>query len=452
MSQTAFILILSADETDGERLKELLRERHGHSCIVVATPQDAVDSIRERAPDVVVADARIAGQPSAGPLVEALERHAPDAALFLIGEEQTLPVTRRLQIAALPAPVEREALVAPLAAAARKAVSEREDRLLNESIASQRTAAFEGIVGQSRPIRKLIERIRKAADNKLTVMILGETGVGKDLIANAIHRQSNRAARVFKALNCAGLNENLLESELFGHVRGAFTGADRDYKGYFAAADGGTLFLDEIGDMPLSMQAKLLRALDNREITPVGSTDTRKVDVRVICATHVDLAKLQAERKFREDLLYRLRGIVVQVPPLRERRDDIPLLADHFRQRANREHDRACPGISSEAMSYLLRYYWPGNVRELAALIEALVVETDERAIEADDLPEYIRGSREIVPIGAGGGFAGLTMAQIERIAIERTLQATNGNREQAAKLLDIGTRTLYRKIKEFGL
>jgi DNA-binding NtrC family response regulator len=452
MAQTAFILILTEDEAAGERLREALRERHGHSSVVVTRLADALDSIRGHAPDVVVADARVTGEPTARPLAELLDQAAPDGTLFVVGAEDELPATRHVHVTALTLPPEREKLVQPIATAARKAVAQREDRLLNQTIASQRREAFEGIVGQSRPIVRLIERIRKAADNKLTVLILGETGVGKDLIARAIHRRSARAARPFKSLNCAGLNENLLESELFGHVRGAFTGAERDYKGYFAAAESGTLFLDEIGDMPLTMQSKLLRALDDREITPVGSTDSRKVDVRLIAATHVDLLRAVAEKKFREDLLYRLRQWVIQVPPLRERREDIPLLADWFRQKANREHDRACPGISSEAMGYLARYYWPGNVRELAALIEATVVEVEDRQLESDDLPEYIRGSREIIPLGAGGGFAGLTMAQIERIAIERTLQATGGNREQAAKQLDIGTRTLYRKIKEYGL
>jgi transcriptional regulator with PAS, ATPase and Fis domain len=203
--------------------------------------------------------------------------------------------------------------------------------------------------------------------------------------------------------------------------------------------------------MPLSLQAKLLRALERREITPVGSTDVRRVDVRVIAATNTDLQRNVEDRKFREDLYYRLNQWVIDVPPLRERREDIPILADYLRQRANQTHNAGCDGISSEAMGYLAKYYWPGNVRELANVIEALVVEAGGRQIEAEDLPEHIRGSREIVPASAAG-MVGLTMAQVERLIIERTLQATGGNREQAAKILDIGTRTLYRKIKEYGL
>ena len=243
----------------------------------------------------------------------------------------------------------------------------------------------------------------------------------------------------------------MLESTLFGHVKGAFTGAMADRKGFFEATDGGTLFLDEIGDMPLNMQAKLLRALDRREITPVGSTEIRRVDVRLVAATNADLQRKIEEREFREDLYYRLNQWVIPVPPLRERREDIPLMADHFRQRANRVHGMSCEGISSAAMGVLTKYYWPGNVRELSNVIEAVVVEVEDRPIEVEDLPERIRGGSELVPASAGG-MVGLTMAQVERLMIERTLQATGGNREQAAKVLGIGTRTLYRKIKEYGL
>jgi DNA-binding NtrC family response regulator len=243
--------------------------------------------------------------------------------------------------------------------------------------------------------------------------------------------------------------KNLLESSLFGHVKGAFTGAVSDRKGFFEAADGGTLFLDEIGDMPLTMQAKLLRALERREITPVGSTEVRRVDVRVIAATNVDLHKGVEGKRFREDLYYRLNQWVIRVPPLRARRDDIPVLAVHFLQQANQTHGVECPGLSSEAMEMLTRYSWPGNVRELANLVESLAVEVENRRIEVTDLPDHVRGPNEIVPISAG---MVPTMAQLERMAIERALQASGGNREQAAKMLDIGTRTLYRKLKEYEL
>ena len=450
MAQTAFILVLTDDEAAGLRLREVLRSKYGHICNVVTSLPAALDSIRTRAPDVVLTQANLNGTAAVGPLSELLDSLARDAVLLVVGGRD-LPAVRHIQIASLPDTLDVDAHAQAVSTAARRAVARRADRLLKESIAEQSYSAFEGIVGVSPAIRRIIDRIKKAARNKLTVLILGETGTGKDLIAEAIHNQSDRTSKPMKSVNCAGLNENLLESELFGHVRGAFTGAVSDRKGYFVAADGGTLFLDEIGDMPLSMQAKFLRALERREVTPVGSTDVRRVDVRVIAATNTDLQHSVEEHKFREDLYYRLNQWVIEVPPLRERREDIPILADYLRQRANKSQGGSCEGISSEAMSYLAKYYWPGNVRELANVLEALVVDAENRQIEGDDLPERIRGSHEIVP-AAASGMVGLTMAQVERMIIERTLQATGGNREQAAKILDIGTRTLYRKIKEYGL
>ena len=450
MPRTAFILIVTADETRGQRLREALRIRAGHSCRVVGSMDDALDSIRQRAPDVVIADAQLAGQAAAPLLAAALNERAREAALFLVADGELSPADRAVAAGVLPTAAAPESWVDAVSRAAGAAVTRREDRLLQQSLTATPPEAFEGIVGVSTAIRHIIERISKAARNKLTVLILGETGTGKDLIAEAIHKRSDRAAKAFLPMNCAGLNENLLESHLFGHVKGAFTGAVTDRKGYFEAADGGTLFLDEIGDMPLPMQAKLLRTLERREITPVGSTEVRRVDVRVIAATNSDLSRQVEQRTFRDDLFYRLNQWVIRVPPLRERRDDIPVLALHLLQRANATHGVKCPGFSSAALECLARYIWPGNVREMANVIESVVVEVESRAIELDDLPEYIRGRRDIVPVT--GGMVGLTMAQVERLMIERTLQATSGNREQAAKMLDIGTRTLYRKIKEYGL
>ncbi len=449
MSETAFVLILTADEEAGQRLREILRERFEHSCSVVTELDAALKSIRARTPDVVVTPAELEGEPAAVLLAEQLAQLSQDATLGVFGDAKP-PEIAHPYVALIKPGDDVDQFAKAVDKLAGQAVGRRADRLLQANLDEQRDAVFEGIVGVSPGIRRIIERIRKVAPSKLTVLITGETGTGKEVIAEAIHRVSDRSHRPLMALNCAGLNENLLESELFGHVKGAYTGAFADRKGYFVAADGGTLFLDEIGDMPLTMQAKLLRALERREITPVGSTEVKRVDVRVIAATNADLHQKVDDKEFREDLYYRLNQWVIELPPLRERREDVPLLADHFRRRANREHGLSCEGIASEAMALLSKYYWPGNVRELANVIEAAVVEVSERRIEVDDLPERVRGSREIVPTAAG--MVGLTMAQVEKMMIERTLQATGGNREQAAKILDIGTRTLYRKIKDYGL
>jgi DNA-binding NtrC family response regulator len=453
MAQTAFILILAKDEAQGQRLHDLLRQKHGHSCRVVTTLNDALSSIRARLPDVVVAVTPIDGQDTSEPLVALLDSLAPDATLLALGDDGPPPVLqpKRVRYQPLQSPADGSDLVGPIGAAASAAVARRDDRLLKQSVAATTIEAFEGIVGTSPQMQKIVERIRKAARNKLTVLILGETGTGKDLIARAIHNQSDRSRKSFKSLNCAGLSETLIESELFGHVRGSFTGAVADRKGYFAAADGGTLFLDEIGDMPFRLQAKLLRVLELREFTPVGSTDVQRADVRMIAATNQDLRRKVDEKEFREDLFYRLNQWVIEVPPLRERRQDIPLLAHHLLREAAGEHGVDVRDISSEAMILLAKYFWPGNVRELKNVIESVACEVEHRQIEADDLPEQIRGSRDLVPVSTGG-LVGLTMEEVERLMIERTLQATEGNREAAAKMLNIGTRTLYRKIKEYGL
>jgi len=449
MPPTAFILILTADEEKGRRLRDQLREHHNHPSVVVDSLERALDSIRQRTPDVVVAEARINGKETAKPLADLLDRLARDATLLVLGEPAVRPTPQRIDLEVLRPDSSDESLVHKISSVAGSAAARRDDRLLQQSLAE--VPAFEGIVGQTPQIRRIIERIKKAARNKLTVLILGETGTGKDLIAEAIHKQSDRSRRALKSVNCAGLNENLLESELFGHVKGAFTGAVSDRKGYFVAADGGTLFLDEVGDMPMTMQAKLLRVLERREITPVGSTEVQRVDVRVIAATNTDLRQAVEEKRFREDLYYRLKQWEINVPPLRERQQDIPLLAMHFLKRANETHGVNVPGFSADAMAHLVHHYWPGNVRELANLIEAVAVEVENRRIETDDLPESIRGRLDIVPVSAGS-MVGLPLAQIERIMIERTLETTGGNREAAAKMLGIGTRTLYRKIKEYDL
>ncbi len=450
MSKSAFILILSGDEQSGERLRDRLRGRHAHVCHLTTSIAEAVDSIRRKVPDVVVADALVGGEPAAPALIAQLDARARDATLFVVGPPTDGQADHvRIESLAPEGPIDD--WVDAIHRCASASVTQREDRLLQESLAATEVSVFEGIVGASPGIRRVIDRIRKFAKNKATVLITGETGTGKDLVARAIHAQSARARKPFLALNCAGLNENLVESELFGHVRGAFTSAIADRRGHFEAAHGGTLFLDEIGEMPTTMQAKLLRVLDSREVTPVGSTEVRRIDVRVIAATNRNLKDLIDDRKFREDLYYRLRHLVIELPPLRERRQDIPLLAHYFVNKANRAHGMSVPGLTSEAMGYLVKHFWPGNVREIESTIEALVVEVEDRHIGADDLPEIIRGSRAIVPTSINN-LGGFSLADLERLAINQALLNTGGNREQAARILGIGTRTLYRKIKEYGL
>lgn len=450
MQNSAFVLIFDPDEARGDALREVLRSEKNYPCLLVTTLEAAQQSIINRAPDVMVAradrDPRVIDS-----IADALEENAPDAGLVAIGVTE-IEGPSADQFAPLPADTPSPKILEKIGIVARQAVSRREDRMLQESASKHAYEVFDGIVGESPAMHRIIERIKKvAAKGKMTVLIIGETGTGKDLIAESIHKRSPRAKKPFVAVNCAAFTESLLESQLFGHVKGAFTGAFADQKGIFAAADGGTIFLDEIGDMPLHLQTKLLRVLERREFTPVGSTEVRRVDVRIIAATNAELLEKVEAGEFRADLYYRLHHWEIAVPPLRARRQDIPLLAHHFLAKANEDQDTDVESISSEAMLALTRYYWPGNVRELRNLFDALVIEVETGTIGMEDLPEQIRGKRDLVPVNQTP-LVGMTIADVERLMIERTLDHTEGNREQAAKMLGIGTRTLYRKIKEYGL
>jgi two-component system response regulator HydG len=282
------------------------------------------------------------------------------------------------------------------------------------------------------------------------VLITGESGTGKELVAKAVHQNSPRKNYPFVAVNCAALSEGILESELFGHEKGAFTGAMTQRKGRFEYAHKGTLFLDEIGDVPLATQVKLLRVLEEREITRVGSNVPLKVDVRLVAATNQDLEDLVKQGKFRQDLYYRLKVVTIRLPPLRERQGDVLLLADRFLHEFAAEHSKRIEGLDPEVRRALSAYPWPGNVRELRNAVEHMVVMEKGPTITTDDLPETVTGARqEPRSIDA---LAGMSLEDVERELIRNTLVLTEGNREAAAKILDIGERTLYRKINKYGL
>ena len=314
---------------------------------------------------------------------------------------------------------------------------------------------FEGVVGDSRQMRNVIERLRRIAPTAATVLIQGETGTGKELVAQAIHQNSPRKNKPFVALNCAALSENILESELFGHVKGAFTDASTDRVGKFEYAHGGTMFLDEVGDMPLATQIKLLRVLENGEITRVGSNEPIRVNVRILSATNRNLEDGIAAGTFRSDLYHRLKVVSLRLPTLVERSQDIPILIDYFLRQFSAQHGKHIKGVSPAARHKLLSYSWPGNVRQLRNVVESMVVVDYDGLLDLDDLPEELAGPAE--PAGQPAGAAlvqlvGHSLQEIERLFIAETLRVTGGNREVAASKLGIGERTLYRKIKEYGL
>jgi two-component system response regulator HydG len=332
---------------------------------------------------------------------------------------------------------------------------------------------FEGIVFASPQMQYLIDRLKRIAPTDATVLITGESGTGKEMIAKAIHQNSPRKAKRLVGLNVRAVSETLVESELFGHVRGAFTDAVSDREGAFQYADGGTLFLDEVGDMPMSTQIKLLRVLEEQQITRVGDNKSHKVNVRLISATNRPLEKMIEDQQFRNDLYYRLKVVTVHLPPLRERRDDIVPLMDHFRKQFIKRHNRGPCNFTPAVTRKFLSYTWPGNIRQLRNFVETMVVLDTDGKLDLDDLPPelYEEGMLGALTIETGetakasvlsnqadpplignppSDLIGKTMDQIERWAIEETLKMTAGNREEAAKILEIGARTLYRKLDKY--
>lgn len=306
------------------------------------------------------------------------------------------------------------------------------------------------MIGQSAAMRELFEKIRLVADTNSTVLVIGESGTGKELVARSLHMNGSRRHKPFLPVNCAAIPDALIESELFGHEKGAFTGAAEARRGLFQAAEGGTLFIDEIGEMPLGLQSKLLRALENKKIRPVGGTREVPVDVRLIAATNRDLDEIVKRREFREDLYYRLKVVMLRLPPLRQRRDDIPLLVRFFIDQLAAENKRPVREITPEALNALREYDWPGNVRELRNALEGIIVLSMKERIELSDLPDYIRHFDK--QAGRSVFEPGMTLEEMEREAIRRTLQATSGHRAETARRLGLSVRTLQRKIKQFQL
>jgi DNA-binding NtrC family response regulator len=309
---------------------------------------------------------------------------------------------------------------------------------------------FEGLVGASRAMREVFDLLKKVAPTRTTVLLTGESGTGKEVVARAIHQFSEVANRIFLPVNCAAIPESLLESQLFGHVRGSFTGAVTSQEGLFSRARGGTIFLDEIGDLPFGLQSKLLRAIEAKEILPVGATQPVTVEVRIIAASNRDLGRMVEEGKFREDLYYRLNVVNITLPPLRDRRDDIPSLVEYLVRRHNREMKRAYKGVDNATLKLLLSQPWKGNVRELDNVIEHAMILGDGEWIRVADLPHALRESDE--PLPPVGDELREALRAYERIHIESVLRRTNNDKRRAADLLGLSLSSLYRKLNELGI
>ncbi len=536
----AQILIIDDEPEHADVMAESLR-KPGHVCTIVSSVAHALEELRHGAFDVIVTDLRMpnsAGVAGTAPdgadaglkVLELARRLQPHAETIMVTAHGDVPTARAaFKVGAydfIEKPLDLDVFRSLVNRAADTVLLRHEaGNSMSDLVQNQ---GFEGIIAGSEPMRRILRLVKTVAASQLPVLITGESGTGKELIAKAIHNNSPRGAgggtgggagKRFVALNCAAEAENLLEDQLFGHVRGAFTGAEKDREGVFEYASGGTLFLDEIGDMPLKMQAKLLRVLETGEVVRLGSNEPRKTDVRLVSATNKDLKTLTGKGAsdsnaatsnasgplFREDLYFRIAGSVIALPPLRERREDIPRMVRHAIAKfattvggsnlrgepaSTSTPSHAVPAITDAAMMRLTSYNWPGNVRQLLNVVQNMVVTAIGEATMSDaphnpgrsqpitldlrHIPDDIRVSDDhddqslpshasesdagtnagglMGASGAGGSLAGTSLAQLEKRAIRETLRLTAGNREHAAKLLGIGERTLYRKLKEYGL
>jgi len=421
----------------------------------VYTGENAVELLRNQRVDVVVTDLKLEGKVDGLDVLRQAKHNSNSTEVILITAYATIEnckeAIRQGAFDYLVKPLDIDQLRTLVERAARKAARAYGGQASMQ--AGHDSFVFEGIKGASAAMQGIFEVARRVAPTNISVLIEGPSGTGKELLARAIHNNSLRRDKAFTPVNCAGLTETLLESELFGHVKGAFTGANTDRKGLFEIADEGTLFLDEIGDMPLTMQAKLLRVIEDGVVVPVGSNKSTVVDVRVISATNQNLRKLIEQNKFREDLYFRIRGVDISLPALREKAEDIPVLVEHFLQEAAEETGSKVTGITDAAMRVLCSYEWPGNIRQLKNVIRTMVVMCDRDKIDLRDLPPEIAQRRQLTGATEPATDLGsISLNELERKAIVDTLARTEGNREKAAKILGIGERTLYRKIREYNI
>ncbi len=451
MSQKSNILIVEDEVAHGEALAEAL-ENEGYNVSTAVNGEEGLEKYNSGIWHVVVTDLKLGGKVDGLDIVNEVANSTQNCEVVLITAHSTIDTCKKaLREGAydyIEKPIDLDLLRAVVNRATDKVHLETENELLHEKLDEK--FGFDGVIGDSPKMLKILDKLQKAARSTIPVLLHGESGAGKELLAAAIHNNSPRKLEQFQAVNCAGLSDTLLESELFGHIKGSFTGATSDRKGYFEIADKGTLFLDEIGDMPLTMQAKLLRILEDQIVIPVGATSGKKVDVRIISATNKDLEQQVEEKNFRQDLYFRIRGVNIDIPPLRNRREDIPLLLEHFISEFAKSEDRKVKGFTPAALRTLKSYHWPGNIRELRNAVKAMVVLTESELIDVADLPFEMHG--ETHANDEISNLAGVNLSELEKTAIQRTLEMVSGNREMAAKILGIGERTLYRKIKEYNL
>jgi DNA-binding NtrC family response regulator len=452
---SARLLLVDDDEAACRLLSEVL-EREAYRVVSALSADEAIAKLDEEGPfDAVLTDLRMPRK-SGLDLLRIVRARDPQAlVLVLTAFGDAAAAGEAIRAGAydfISKPYDIETLRETLdRALGRRRLARRRPAASDLSAGAEEPEGL-ALVGHSPAIIEVMKTLARVAPSQATVLVLGETGTGKELVARTIHRYSERSSRRFVAVNCSALAEGLLESELFGHVRGAFTGAAVSRPGLFREADKGTLFLDEIGDISPGLQARLLRALQEHEIVPVGSETTVKIDVRVIAATHRDLPDLVRQGRFREDLYYRLDVVTLRLPPLRERRQDIPLLVDHFLRTLSSRHGRGPVALDPEALRRLLGYDWPGNIRELQNVLERALLLAEQGVIGPEHLGTTVRPTAAALPDAPPPLPALRGLEEVEREHVIRVLTATGGNREESSRILGISRRTLTRMIQRWGL
>jgi DNA-binding NtrC family response regulator len=442
----ARVLVVDDDAVSCQLLGEVL-QREGLTVLWATDPYDALERVRRDPIDLAILDMRMP-QMSGFDLMRRLREQTPDLPVIIMTAFGSIDTAVEAISSGAVDYVSKPMNVEEIRAAVQRVLERRQEARALLTPGAEEPA---GMVGRTPAMVEVYKTIARVAPGLSTVLILGESGTGKELVARAIHRHSPRRQRPFVAVDCTALTETLLESELFGHVRGSFTGAVHDAPGLFAEADGGTIFLDEIGDITAPLQSKLLRVLQEHQIRPVGGTQWRAVDVRVVAATNRNLEAAVAAGQFREDLYYRLKVVTVRLPPLRERRDDIPLLVDHLVRRAAAQCGKPVSDVSDAALAVLRGYDWPGNVRELSHVLERSVALAQDTVIRLEDLPAELRGTPAAsAPADLVGDSP--TLEELKKRYIRHVLERSGGNISRAAAILGLERRSLYRMLQRYGI
>lgn len=446
-------ILIADDESSIRESLTIVLEDEGYNCTTVQDGEEAIEAIDENSFDIIITDLKMPKTGGLGVLEHALQYSSDTLTIIITAHatiETAIQALRKGAADYILKPLDFDEVLIRIENLLEHKNVVQENKYLREQIDQEYN--FNHIIGESEAMKEVYNMVERVSEANSNVLITGESGTGKELVARAIHSNSTRAQKPFIAINCGAIPEDLIESELFGHTKGAFTGATSDKDGIFVAAHGGTVFLDEVAEIPLNLQVNLLRVLQEREVKPVGSNQMISFDTRIIAATNKDLETEVEEGNFRDDLYYRLNVVEIPLPTLQQRREDIPLLAHHFLQKYNKELKQNLKGISSEAMSALMAYQWKGQVRELENVIERSVLLSDNEYLKLEDLPGAIRNVTGAEEVDMNTDKLDEAVQGFEKHHIQSMLKRTDGNKSEAARLLGIDPSTLYRKMERLGL